>query len=95
MFNKMAPEFLEIPSRTTKQGIDPIADFAEQIIPIHTVVVFGMPNHRFDGRAAFEQLAQTRCEIPPSRNVLGHSLGMIVLAPKAFVNKGFLRADAG
>lgn len=48
MGDKMAPEFLEIPSRTTQQSVDPIADFAKQIIPIHAVIMFGVANHRLN-----------------------------------------------
>ena len=54
----MAPEFLEVPGSAAEQGVDAIADFSEQIVAIHAVVVLGMANHRFNGRAAFEQLAQ-------------------------------------
>ena len=94
MFNEVAPEFLEVPGRAAKQSVDTIADFAEQIIPIQAVVVFRMPNHRFDGRAAFKELTHLRREIPSARNVHRHSLRMIALPAKALIDKGVFRADS-
>ena len=90
----MAPEFLEVPGCAAQQGIDAIANFSEQKVPSHAVVMLRMPNHRFDGRAAFEQLAQLRREIAASRNVHRHSLRMITLSPKALIDKGLFRADS-
>ena len=94
MFDKMAPEFLEVPGSAAEQGVDAIADFPEQIVPIHAVVVLGMPNHRLNGRAAFEQLAQLRREIPPARDVDRDRLRMIALPAKALIDKRFLGPDS-
>ena len=56
----MTPEFFEIPGRAAEQGVNPIAQLSSQIVAVHAVVMLGMANHRFDGRAAFEELTQLR-----------------------------------
>ena len=90
----MAPEFLEVPGCAAQPGIDASANFTEQKVPLQAVGMLRMPNPRFDGRAAVEQLAQLRREIAASRNVHRHSLRMITLSAKARIDKGLCRADS-
>jgi hypothetical protein len=94
MFDKMAPQFLEDPGRAAEQGIDAIPGFAEQIVAIHSVIVLGMSNHWFNGRASLEQLAQLWREISSACDIDRNGFRMIALPAKPLIDKRFLGPDS-
>lgn len=54
------------------------------------MVVLGMPDHRLNRRAAFEQFAQLGGEIPAACDIDCDRFGMIALPAKALIDKRFL-----
>src|SRR6187200_3768915 len=94
MGDKMAPEFLEIPGCAAEQSVDTIADFSQQIVPVHAVIVLGMPNHGLNRRASFEELTQLGREIAPASDIDRDRLRMIALPTKALIDKGCLGSDS-
>ena len=58
------------------------------------MVVLGMPDHRLNRRASFEQLAQLWREISSARDIDRNRFRMIALPAKALIDKRFFRPNS-